>query len=474
MLKLAKCFVAAAAVLAAGRVWGQTETELAGKITGGKVEADKTLRVKANKTATLEGVTLAGTVVVENRGELRISGALTLEGGKILLASGAETSFETVLSLAKGASIMGNGTIEFRGGKTRNRVVSSENKGEAVFGNDVVLQGAGGGAQFRSLADAPMRFDGMVIAGPGDEAMRFEGPMTISGRLRLQPGAETAILELTNLSAGVLTGGGFWLKDATLRVRETIETNAAALFLENTKVLIGDKGAENVLPLLKKNAANGDISITGSQKFAGKFLNEGGMRIHGLVETETLINKGTLRIMDKGVKGRLENSGTLQVWNMSMQGDLVLENTGTLITRIFGEFGGGSGIVRVDSGKITAGGTLHVTSDDGYMPPTGKKFEIIYGKIEGKFTQFVLPKLAPNQGWNIDHLYDQGILEVVAGTGNAVDEAPKSVPGKSEPAPVVAKVEEKKGQSWWTYVIGGVIGGVVAILVWRSKKKAAK
>jgi hypothetical protein len=472
MLKLAKSFVMAAAVLAGSAAMG--ETEISGKVSG-KLEGE--LRVKMNKTATLEDVTLAGNLVMENRTDVRVNGTLKLEGGKILMATGAETSFETVLNLAKGAEISGKGVIEFRGGKTRNRVVTLEDKSPTVFGPEVTLSGAGGGGQFRSLKDAPMRFEGTVVVGPSPATMTFEGPMTIVGRLKLEAGAEAAILELTNLSAGTLTGGNYWLKDGTLRVKEAIETNAATLWLDNTKVLVGEKGTENLLKALKKNAASGIISITGAQRlvqgpprFAAKFLNEGELRISGWIEAETLINKGTVRMLFNGLKGRLENSGTLELWTSTMDGDLVLEDAGRLTTRIRD---GGCGNLIMNTGTVSAGGTLEVTPEDGYVPPIGAKFQVFDGKIVGKFARFVLPKLPAGRGWSVEHLYDEGILEVVAGTGNVPAEVAASLPAEEVKLP--EKRAEKPGLNWILYIVGVVVVAIGAALWgWRRGRRAAK
>lgn len=81
--------------------------------------------------------------------------------------------------------------------------------------------------------------------------------------------------------------------------------------------------------------------------------------------------------------------------------------------------GNGSNNTFAPTGLLTMGGTLNITIKDGYTPLAGDTFDIFdWGSRAGGFTNFNFDELPAGLGWDLDLLYETGVISVVSIPGN--------------------------------------------------------
>jgi hypothetical protein len=353
------------------------------QIHGGRIEghAGAGLRIATDADARLDRVTLAAPLQMDNRASLRVFNSLTLDGGTIEMSSGLSQFYETVLDFTSPTVIDGTGEFVFQGAGTLNQILCYNETGPVSFGDGITIRADTGGALIRAVNGSTVTIAGDVISGPGARQITFYGPIEMNGRLHIDAGGTVPLLELSNLSSGVLSRGGYYIDaGSTLRVSQPILRNAASILLSgaNSDIFAGATGTADALGGLAVN--DGVLKVTQGR---------------------------ALSLIDD-----LSNSGTLLIGpgsTIAVGGDLTLTPTSRLVFELdpvsLGE---------LKVGNLFAEGTLEVMLADGFTPSDGAEFDLMdFLTLSGTFATVSLPPLSNGKSWDASNLSATGAIRVV-------------------------------------------------------------
>jgi hypothetical protein len=116
------------------------------------------------------------------------------------------------------------------------------------------------------------------------------------------------------------------------------------------------------------------------------------------------------------IGGTVTNRGTIAPGHsagwLTINGNLTLESTSTLLLELGGATRGSGYDALTVTGALTAGGTLTVSLINGYSPTSGASFDLFdFGSLSGTFGTVNLPV---GYAWNTDALYTTGVISLGA------------------------------------------------------------
>jgi hypothetical protein len=94
-------------------------------------------------------------------------------------------------------------------------------------------------------------------------------------------------------------------------------------------------------------------------------------------------------------------------------GNVTLGAANTLTMELGGATPGSGHDTITINGVINLGGTLSVTTINGFAPAAGDRFDLFEGAMAGTFSNVVLPGLGPGLVWDVSELYSAGVISVL-------------------------------------------------------------
>ena len=207
-----------------------------GRINGGTVAGDGTLRVTSDST--LDGVTLDADVALTSytccaHSYLRIENGLTLNS-QLTMTQSDSFDFSTILEVAGNQTISGSGTIQFaQQGSRRNTSVSnyiySKSPGETLtIGSGITIQGKGG---FVGRSNAALINLGTINADTASNTIVVQGSSVTNDGTLTATAATLDVNNLTNNVGTALATGGTLDLDGTYTIDQSLPVTDATLAL---------------------------------------------------------------------------------------------------------------------------------------------------------------------------------------------------------------------------------------------------
>jgi hypothetical protein len=351
-----------------------------GRINGGRVEAadGARLNVLGGTAAYLDGVTLAAPVVLNTEATLSVFHGLTFDTGGSVTMYGGSSSNPTLLNLTEPTTFGGTGEFVLDG-SSWNNIFTYNETGPVTFGPGVTLRVTGaGGMTIRATDTSPIKIQGSLITRRFSSSVVLQGPVDVTGLVRVDVASVLNLPVLSNLSNGVLTAGELDVRSsATLSIPGPITQNKARIDLNGGGLI--KTGGANALTGLSDNAAGATLSVTNASTLAlaGSLTNEGTTLIGGTISTAGDFSQA--------------GGGELRIWlYASLSGRLAV------------------------TGNLTADGVLGVDLINGFVPAAGAKFDVLdFATFTGGFDTYDLPALPNGLTWDTTQVPTTGTLGIV-------------------------------------------------------------
>jgi hypothetical protein len=368
-----------------------------------------------------------------NRGTVSGSGSLMAQGG--MQISNVDILDTRTLSSSGNVSLT-SGTVTLQNGAVFNNNGSFNAQVPQSFNNGGFTSGVGAVPTFNNAGS-------LVMSGSG--IATFNLSFNNSGKVSVQSGTLELDGPFSNFAGSTLTGGmyivGYTRPDGTyvpatlLFNGANIVTNAAIIVLDSPGGRIIDQTSANALTNFAKNAAGASFTLQNGAALAtvGAFTNAGSLALLSstltvaaaysqTAGTTTLVggtlNAGSLVTIMNGSSlsgsgtvnasvsnaGQVNPGGTGSAGSITINGDYTQASGGILNIEL-----GGSGAGQFDqlliSGQATLGGTLDVSTINGYVPPKNTVFQILtFAKKKGDFQTYA--------GLSVATQYGNGFLDI--------------------------------------------------------------
>ncbi len=377
--------------------------------SGSLQEAGGTLSLAGSLSTTvlaITGGTLAGT------GTIAAGSQVTWSGGTL---AGAVTSAGTLAISGSveylGGTLTNTGTIDVTGSSD---VYAYANN--ATINNQVgaVFDFQSDGTVFNYYGYVNPTFNNAgtleMTASSGTATLAFS--LSNTGTVQVESGTLDESGTFSNFSGTTLTGGTYFVSGAGQFefAGANIVTNAASIVLDGTSSEIINTSSGNALAGFATNAAGGQFTVQDSGSFttAGALTNAGDITVSGgstltisgaLTESggSTILAHGTLTsttgtvtltdglLSGTGtVKGNVSNTGvSISPGASGSAGTLTIQGTytqgaGGSLNVALGGTGAGVGYDQlVVTGSASLGGTINISTINGYVPPVGSAFQVL-------------------------------------------------------------------------------------------------
>jgi phage baseplate assembly protein gpV len=399
------------------------------EVIGGGVTANADLTVDT-LTQNGGGVTINAALIVDTLtqnstvtgpGDVTINRQWTWTGGN-MSGTGTTTLAEDATATLSGGffTMLDTRTVDNFGdvstaldnGFTFRNAVTWNNKPGSFF----LLQGTASIGNFFAGAAHFTNEGTLRKAGPGIAGIGV--PVTNMGTVEVQEGTLNLGGNLTNFSAGTLTGGTYVIQSILMFNNADIRTNAATLVLDGPSAAIVDIFGQDGLAHFTTNTAEGSFTITNGRNFtapsafgnagtvlvgdgstfstpgdytqsAGRTQLEAGGTLAG---TTVLINGGTLA-GDGTVNADVVNGGVVAPGTspgaLTIDGDYTQTTDGTLAIELAGLTPGAEHDQLIITGTATLAGTLQTRALDSYLPDFGDVFRVMtFASRSGDFETF--------------------------------------------------------------------------------------
>jgi hypothetical protein len=356
----------------------------------------------AGLSSTINGITNAGTWIVQNGASENLIGTITNNGTINVNSTGGLTLL-----------FLQNGNVTLAG---KGRVVLNNNPNSAIDGN--------GGLVLTNQS---------TIQGGGTIGPHFtfsnNGTLNVTAAKTLNINAP-----FTNFAGSTLTGGTYVVSGTLQFTNASITTNAAKTTLSGKSAQIVNQSTVNALANLATNSSTGSFTVTAGQPFtttlSGSFGNAGKLSVGKNSSFKIACNQnfqcpyiqtagtttvdGTLTDSLYGVEiqgGKLFGAGTItaavtssgsvtagdaltkagvlspSAYTQNANGSLNIQIGGTTVGTQYSQLTVGNG--------VSLNGTLNVKLINSFVPTIGDTFTILTGSvITGKFTTVNLPTLS--------------------------------------------------------------------------------
>jgi hypothetical protein len=351
-----------------------------GTISGGILNFDSSSALTVNGAGTLTGVTSNALINVTNLSTLEIQGGLT-DNGTIVLNSNQGGGYEgtTAVLNVNGGTISGTGDIVLEEGSGCNGGLAYCGSGTGEVSGSLT-QGAGHTISGIGLIDATLTNDGTVNANMAGNTLEFVPPngtttltttnnglmeSTSGGVLQFDSGVtltnnagatlnadgstvSVSSAELTNLSAGVLTGGIYSVENGgQIILPENVTTNDANVVISGSgskidqlSLLANNDGALNVV-------GDGTLTTTNSMNNSGQ-VDVGAPTGSPSASELTVSGQYTQTAGSTTVDGTLSASGGISIYGGTLGG------SGSVIGNVF------------NGGTVNPGDPTTLTVDGNY------------------------------------------------------------------------------------------------------------
>jgi fibronectin-binding autotransporter adhesin len=361
--------------------------------TGAFTQSGGTLEVASLSSLYAMTMTLGGSVTLEGGSVTAMTDAEVLSGGVLLLDGGTfsgdmggvlvdASATLTAYSGTISGSLSNSGSVTLGAPNTPGTVTVTGGYTQTATGT---LDATGGSLTVQGLFAED---GGSVVVGSG-------GTVTTSGWT--QAGGDLA------LAGAVNDNGMFQQSGGTTEIADSATLSAFSVGVGGTLTLAGGTIAVGMGTV---EVQSGSTLIMDSGTITGSM---GGVQVDG---------GGTLTAYSGSIDGNLTNLGTVNLGDPTTAGTLAVSGNcllsmGTLDAFLGGTAAGSSSQLDV-GGQVTFGGTLAVSTINGFQPAPGNAFTLLsFGSASGTFATLDLPPLSTGT-WNpvYDNVLDTFTLEV--------------------------------------------------------------
>jgi fibronectin-binding autotransporter adhesin len=336
-----------------------------------------------------------------NAGSLELASTSPLTSAILTVSAGVLTNTGTLRVLAGGALRILNAQLD--------------NQGTFTVGADTsfLVRGASSNSGTLSVTGGTLRLNVLAL-GP-----TFTNADT--GLFSIDSGATLEINNslLTNLRAGVLTGGSYTVAGTFRLADAALTANAAMLVLDGPDARVVDQSDADALAHLARNTADGFLAVIDGAAVhtAGDFVNTGFVLVGGggtfavggdytqVADGSTFLRDGTLAGGTVHVLGgafvgfgvvnaNVVNAAEVLLGDLFTPGSLTINGDytqtadGVLVVKVGGYAAGNEFDQLVVRGHAALDGTLEVNLDEDFVPATGDTFAVVAaGTADGAFTE---------------------------------------------------------------------------------------
>ncbi len=342
------------------------QLESLGTLRGGSWNTVDAGFIRAQFDAQLDGVTVDGSMVIDDT-FVRVINGLTVNGN----ISISETAESALLAFDGSQLLSGTGSITFDGAESLLPIIGPSNFGDVLtIGSTVTIQAGLSAGQLGNVEGGKIVNYGTIAAqSDSNQSLLISQLFTNNGTLSASTGAITLDLDaanFTNYSSGTLTGGTYIVAGSG-----TIDLGASNVTTNAASITLSDTGAFPALAAMTANA--GTITLANARSFstAGALNHSGTISVDA---DSSLTSSGLLTWSGGSISGV---GLTTAASGVSITGNVM--KTGAGVFRV-------DGALTIGSGKAldVANGTLivqdTVTSPLGAW--SGSSYTGLIGRIQ--------------------------------------------------------------------------------------------